>query len=78
ERTPGSVTNLSAQTPGNAELALTLTDVAVRAHDEGARVTAIGRVYENYMQLAVRADSPIRTIAQLRGARISLGAPGSG
>ena len=41
ERTPGSVTNLAALTAGNAELALTLTDVAVRAHDEGARFTAM-------------------------------------
>ena len=36
ERTPGSVTNLAALTAGNAELALTLTDVAVRADGEDA------------------------------------------
>ncbi|MCQ4122195.1 TAXI family TRAP transporter solute-binding subunit [Rhodococcus tibetensis] len=35
-------------------------------------------MYENYMQLAVRADSGIGDTSQLAGARISLGARGSG
>jgi TRAP transporter TAXI family solute receptor len=50
----------------------------VSARDAAADFTAIGRVYENYMQLAVRADSGIENTSQLTGARISLGARGSG
>ena len=39
---------------------------------------AIGRVYENYMQLVVRAEDPVRTSPTWPGGRSSLGAVGSG
>ena len=85
-RTAGSVDNLAALGSGEAELALSLADAAVTAMDTAAvsaidaaaDFTAIGKVYENYMQLAVRADSEIEDTSQLAGARISLGARGSG
>ncbi|MEN0137695.1 MAG: TAXI family TRAP transporter solute-binding subunit [Rhodococcus sp. (in: high G+C Gram-positive bacteria)] len=77
-RTAGSMENLAALASGDAELALSLADAAVSALEAGAAFTALGKVYENYMQLAVRADSGITEPAQLRGARISLGATGSG
>ena len=41
-------------------------------------VLAIGRVYENYLQLVVRADSAIAGLADLAGRTASLGASGSG
>ncbi|MFC0452625.1 TAXI family TRAP transporter solute-binding subunit [Rhodococcus jostii] len=77
-RTAGSRDNLVALASGDAELALSLADAAVSAMEAGAGFTAIGKVYENYMQLAVRADSGITDTSQLRGTRISLGATGSG
>ncbi|MEU2002440.1 TAXI family TRAP transporter solute-binding subunit [Rhodococcus sp. NPDC019627] len=85
-RTAGSVDNLAALASGEAELALSLADAAVTAmdtaavtaEDPAADFTAIGKVYENYMQLAVRADSQIKNTSQLAGARVSLGARGSG
>ena len=77
-RTAGSMDNLAALASGDAELALSLADAAVSALEAGAGFTAIGKVYENYMQLAVRADSGISDTSQLRGTRISLGATGSG
>ncbi|WP_245671488.1 TAXI family TRAP transporter solute-binding subunit [Nocardia amamiensis] len=43
-----------------------------------ATLAALGRVYENYLQLVVRSDSPIGSVADLRGSRVSLGAEGSG
>ncbi|WP_040774512.1 TAXI family TRAP transporter solute-binding subunit [Nocardia pneumoniae] len=43
-----------------------------------ATLCALGRVYENYLQLVVRSDSPIGSVAELRGSRVSLGAEGSG
>ncbi|MGK8553627.1 TAXI family TRAP transporter solute-binding subunit [Nocardia gipuzkoensis] len=43
-----------------------------------ATLCALGRVYENYLQLVVRSDSSIGSIADLRGSRVSLGAEGSG
>jgi TRAP transporter TAXI family solute receptor len=72
--TAGSVDNLRLLASGKADLALSLMDSV----PPGVGVKSIGRVYENYLQLAVRADSPIHSLAGLRGARINLGARGSG
>ncbi|GAB7042400.1 MULTISPECIES: TAXI family TRAP transporter solute-binding subunit [Catenuloplanes] len=41
-------------------------------------VTALARVYEDLLHLVVQADSPMTTVADLRGRRVSVGAPGSG
>lgn len=73
----GSVDNLRAAASGQAELAMTLLDLAEdEAHRAG--LLAIGRVYENYFQIAVPASSPVRSIIDLRGGTVSVGAPGSG
>lgn len=71
--TGGSVRNLELVRQGKADLGLALADVAA-----DSRLRAIGRVYENYMQLVVPAESPVRRVADLAGARLSLGADGSG
>ncbi|MFC4858314.1 TAXI family TRAP transporter solute-binding subunit [Actinophytocola glycyrrhizae] len=82
--TTGSVANLGLVRDGGADLALTLADAAAAAYAGRAPFTtpvplrAIGRVYENYMQLVVPADSPARSVADLAGRRLSLGAEGSG
>lgn len=72
--TAGSRENLDLIARGEVDAALTLAD-SVRPDDD---VLAIGRVYENYLQLVVRADSLITTVADLRGRRVNLGADGSG
>ncbi|MDV8020144.1 TAXI family TRAP transporter solute-binding subunit [Rhodococcus sp. IEGM 1330] len=74
--TAGSVDNLEALGSRQAELALTLMDAAY-SHPSGD-LTAVGCVYENYFQVAVRADSHIETMDDLRGRNVSIGAPGSG
>ncbi|OZM72820.1 C4-dicarboxylate ABC transporter substrate-binding protein [Amycolatopsis antarctica] len=82
--TAGSADNLGRVRDGSADLALVLADVASSAHageapfTEPSPLRAIGRVYENYMQLVVLADSPVWTVTDLSGGRISLGADGSG
>ncbi|MCX4092871.1 TAXI family TRAP transporter solute-binding subunit [Nocardia sp. alder85J] len=73
--TTGSMANLDLLARGEVEAALTLTDAVA---DDPARLLAIGRVYENYLQLAVGSRSGLHTVEDLRGTRISLGAPGSG
>lgn len=73
--TAGSQQNLRMVVDGDVDLALALAD---SASDFGGRVVALGRVYENYLQLAVRADGPIAEVADLRGRRVNLGAAGSG
>jgi TRAP transporter TAXI family solute receptor len=76
-QTEGSVDNLEALRSGRAELALSLIDTV---YDSPARddLTAIGCVYENYFQVAVRGDSAMRSMEDLRGRTVSTGAPGSG
>ncbi|MCM3886739.1 TAXI family TRAP transporter solute-binding subunit [Frankia sp. R82] len=83
--TLGSVQNIRAVAAGTADLGLALTD-SLDAARTGApafggrpmTLYALGRVYENYMQLVVRADSPVRTLTDLAGRAVSLGANGSG
>ncbi|MFE6941768.1 TAXI family TRAP transporter solute-binding subunit [Streptomyces chartreusis] len=79
-----SVDNIRMLQAREADVALSLADIAWAAYDGSAPfgrpvpLRAIGRVYENYLQLAVRADAPIRTVADLTGHTVSLGAPASG
>jgi uncharacterized protein len=73
-QTGGSADNLKHLRERTADLGLTLSD---SAHLEQG-IVALGRVYENYLQLVVLADSPYRTPADLIGKPVSLGATGSG
>lgn len=72
--TGGSADNLKHLREHTADLALTLSD---SAHMEPGLV-ALGRVYENYLQLVVLDSSPYRSAADLIGKPVSLGATGSG
>ena len=74
-QTEGSRQNIELLSTGGAELAIALAD-AIDSADTG--IVAIGRVYLNYVQCIVRSDSEIRTLEDLRGRTVSLGAPGSG
>jgi TRAP transporter TAXI family solute receptor len=82
--TTASVANIDLLRAGRADLALVLADTARAANSGQPPFTsaidlrALGRVYENYLQLVVRNDSPIRTVSDLDGRVISLGATGSG
>ncbi|MFF2347820.1 TAXI family TRAP transporter solute-binding subunit [Pseudarthrobacter sp. NPDC058119] len=69
--TGGSVQNIPDVKAGRLDLALALADVAASDRQD---LRAVGRVYLNYLQLAVPADSSIRTLADLRGHSVSLGA----
>jgi uncharacterized protein len=82
--TGGSVENIEQLRDGSAALGLALTDIALAARNgeepfrAAVRLQAIGRVYENYMQLVVRAEDPATGTADLAGRPVSLGAVGSG
>ncbi|MBR7744731.1 TAXI family TRAP transporter solute-binding subunit [Phycicoccus sp. BSK3Z-2] len=75
-RTEGSVDNVERLRAGRADLGLALADTLGDPPPDG--VTAVARVYENYLQLVVRADGPVRRLEDLRGRTVSLGAAGSG
>lgn len=82
--TAASVQNLRLVATGQAEVGFALADSAADAvlgrgsFDRPLPVVALARLYDNYMQLVVRADGPVRSIADLRGRRVDLGAAGSG
>ncbi|MCP2295589.1 hypothetical protein APR11_002007 [Nocardia amikacinitolerans] len=73
--TSGSQDNLAMLARGDAQAGLALAD---SSRDAPGGVLALGRVYENYLQLAVRADSTVHRVIELRGKRVNLGADGSG
>ncbi|KTS65375.1 hypothetical protein NS206_04685 [Microbacterium testaceum] len=75
--TQGSVENLALLGDQEIDLALSLADAAAEAPGHDAFV-AIGRVYQNYLQCVVRADDGPRSLPELAGRVVSLGAPGSG
>ncbi|MBM3715831.1 MAG: TAXI family TRAP transporter solute-binding subunit [Actinobacteria bacterium] len=74
--TEGSVENLTLLDADRVALALSLADSA--AGSPTSDLVAVGRVYQNYLQCVVRADGGIRTLGDLSGRVVSLGAPGSG
>jgi TRAP transporter TAXI family solute receptor len=82
--TTASLANIDLLRTGKADLALVLADAA-RAADSAqppfstaVDLRALGRVYENYLQLVVLNDSPYTKLSDLDGRSISLGATGSG
>jgi len=83
-RTRGSVENVDRINSGSADVGVCQSDVALTAIEGttpfvGAlQVRGIGRIYEDYLQIVVRADSDIRSVDDLEGRRVSLGAARSG
>jgi uncharacterized protein len=78
EITNGSMDNLHRLAEKKADVALATVDAAQVIADGPGWMRAIGRIYEDYLQLVVLADSPIGSLADLAGHTVSLGAPGSG
>ena len=76
-RTGGSAENLELLGAGGADLAMSLSDTAQDSPAAG-QLRALGRVYENYFQVAVRDTAAIVAVADLAGRTVSIGAPGSG
>ena len=87
QSTKASVENLNLIEQGKGEVAFTLAD----SHANGAKgdtetgfkaplkkVRALGAIYPNYIQIVAAKDSGIKTLADLKGKRVSVGAPKSG
>ena len=78
--TGGSLDNIAELRAGRAAFAVALADAAAQpggsAEDTG--ITAIGKVYENYVHCVVRKDSGIQDVSALAGRRVAVGQPGSG
>ena len=85
EETNASVDNMNLIGSGDSDIAFVLGDTASDAvagtgEFEGGAIDAcaIGILYTNFTQLVASADSGITSVADLEGARVSLGEAGSG
>src|ERR1700739_4732336 len=87
QATKASVENLILLQRGRGEIAFALGDSLKAAWDgdEEAgfkskldKLRTIGAIYPNYIQIVATADSGIKTLADLRGKSLSVGAPKSG
>jgi len=78
--TAGSVDNLERLRTGQAQVGFSAADAAEdgQAAPGGHRLYALARMHDDYLQVAVRADVPATKLADLRGLRVSVGAPDSG
>lgn len=82
--TGGSVENLQRLEDDTAQVAFSAADAvqdAVAGEGDFAaplEITALARVYDDFVHLVVRDDSDIRTVDDLRSRTVSLGAPRSG
>lgn len=86
QATGGSADNLRLIDGEEAELGTVQNDVSYFAYTgtdsfEGEQITSfsvISALYAEYVQIVVRADSDIQSIADFKGKSISIGAAGSG
>lgn len=87
QSTKASAENLNLLQAGRGEMAFTLADSlsSAWAGDKEAgfatplkKLRAVAGIYSNYIQIVASAESGIKTMADLKGKRISVGAPKSG
>src|ERR1700704_5479635 len=87
QATKASVENLVLLQQGRGEIVFALGDALKAAWDGDAeagfknkmdRLRTIGAIYPNYIQIVANADSGIKTLADLKGKSLSVGAPKSG
>ncbi len=82
--TGASVQNIQQLVAGDYDVAFSLADTATDAINgdgdfDGAQdVSTLGRMYSNYTQVVVQADSGIESVEDFAGKRISTGSPLSG
>lgn len=87
QATKASVENLNLIQQGKGEVAFTLADSLAQAWEGNeeagfksklGKLRAIAGIYPNYIQIVASKESGIRTLADLKGKRLSVGAPKSG
>lgn len=85
QATGASVENIKLVNKKEAELAMVQTDIADYAANSKEmfkeampKVRGIAILYPEYIKVLVRAESGINSIADIKGKKVSVGAPGSG
>jgi TRAP transporter TAXI family solute receptor len=89
----GSVENIRRVATGVADVGITTEDAAedrtagsapaaapgaTPAPVDRSKLVALARVYDDYVHVVVRDDSPARSLADLQGLKVNVGQPGSG
>lgn len=81
-RTNGSADNVMRLRNGQANVGIMQADVAATDQEKngssGHKPLALARIYDDYLHIAVRADSPIQSVRDLHGKKVAIGAPISG
>ncbi|WP_232520037.1 TAXI family TRAP transporter solute-binding subunit [Actinosynnema pretiosum] len=80
-QTGASVENVRLLKEGAVDLGLSSLDAIVDtplSDSDPAGVSAVGRLYDSFLQVVVPGDSPVRRLADLSGLRVSLGPVESG
>lgn len=86
EVTGASVENMGLIAMGDADLAIGLADTVAQAYNGTGRfegqqlpmVRGLASLYANMVQIVTLEGSGVESLADLRGKRVSIGAPGSG
>ncbi|MDF2996688.1 MAG: C4-dicarboxylate transporter [Xanthobacteraceae bacterium] len=87
QATKASVENLNLIQQGKGEIAFTLADSLAQAWEGNeeagfksklGKLRAVAGIYPNYIQIVASKESGIKTLADLKGKRLSVGAPKSG
>ena len=87
QATKGAAENLNLLQAERGDIAFTLADAlsaAWKGSDDAGfkaplkRLRGIAALYPNYVQIVARADSGVRSLADLKGKRVSVGVPKSG
>ncbi|HYH32035.1 MAG TPA: TAXI family TRAP transporter solute-binding subunit [Pseudonocardia sp.] len=81
--TAGSVDNLARLAAGEADVVFSQVDTAAErldrtAPDDPRALRALARIYDDVVHVVVPAGSPATSLTDLRGMRVSVGAPNSG
>ena len=83
QSTKGSIENLNMLEAGRGDIAFALGDSlsdAWKGNEEAGfktplrKLRGIAALYPNYIQIVARADSGVKSLADLKGKRISVGA----
>ncbi|MBP2477315.1 TRAP transporter TAXI family solute receptor [Crossiella equi] len=78
-QTGASVENLSLLAAGRAHLGFVSLDAMLSRQSAPVQgVSAVGRLYDSFLHLVVPESSSLRTVKDLSGRRVSVGAAGSG
>ena len=87
QATKASAENLNLLQAGRGEIAFTLGDAlsdAWKGNEEAGfktplkKLRGVAGIYSNYIQIVASTDSGIKTLADLKGKRVAVGAPKSG